>query len=117
MMAKLRPSDGALGLRMKVESGLWDLGVAADGHLQLAAFGVNHMHYVNERLGHRRAEARARAGLRGLKALAEPRTARRPADAFDPRRRSAGRHGHRAIRRPGEHDGERRRRAISTAGR
>lgn len=42
----LRPSDGTIGLRMKVEGGRWDFAVAADGHLQLAAFGDHHMHYV-----------------------------------------------------------------------
>jgi hypothetical protein len=42
----LRPSDGKIGLRMKVEAGHWDFAVAADGHLQLSAFGDNHMHYV-----------------------------------------------------------------------
>lgn len=42
----LRPSDGRIALRKKVEGGNWDFAVAADGHLQLAAFGDSHMHYV-----------------------------------------------------------------------
>jgi len=42
----LRASDREIALRQEVEGGLWDLEIAADGHLQLAAFGDSRMHYV-----------------------------------------------------------------------
>lgn len=42
----VRATDGEIVLRQKVEGGNWDLKIAEDGHLQLAAFGDSRMHYV-----------------------------------------------------------------------
>ena len=42
----VRPADGKVALRQKIEGGLYDFGVQPDGHLQLTAFGENHTHYV-----------------------------------------------------------------------